>query len=90
MGRNEEEWLRNKRDCLKKLEDIIDSITTSDAAEVTTSSDISHISLMLSRIADALEEMNEKLNKKTVVTYDFYGANNRKIASFDSCTDDCK
>lgn len=61
MGRNEEEWLRNKQDYLKKLEENIDSIATSDVAKLTTSSDIAVISLMLSRVADALEELNENI-----------------------------
>lgn len=89
MGRNEEEWLHNKRDWLKRLEEISDSITASDATELTNLTNIGIISLMLSRIADTLEEINEKLDKKTDGGYLVCG-DNLRVIHCDTGTDDCK
>lgn len=92
MGRNEKDWNDIKSEDIKTLSKIADKLTgltARDRACITASSDIAIMALMLSRIADALEEINEKLDKKTDGSYVVYGSNLR-IIPCDTGTDDCK
>lgn len=61
MGRNEKDWSDIKNDGLKRLSKIADELTVRDKTYATTSVDIAITALMLARIVDALEELNENI-----------------------------